>query len=146
MRYNEDIQNFPRGVTYWTPGITNQKDREREALSLLINPTQSIYDFVLSKLDYDCAYLFRQLCYRTIIIKQTTYELPTSKQQKAEICKLTFLEQHTRKIKNDYFLYSREAKSIGNAKRVRILCEEHHFFLLYFWSFFFINFYQSFRL
>jgi len=69
----------------------NEKDRERKALSLLINHIRSFYDLILPTLADVGQHLFCQLCYRTVIIKEINYVLSDAKVCKAKNSKSTFL-------------------------------------------------------
>jgi hypothetical protein len=70
---------------------SKHQDHERETISLLVNPNGSVYDHIRSILKDDCADLFEQLAYRTIIIDQITYELSDRETEEAFKSKLIFL-------------------------------------------------------
>jgi hypothetical protein len=57
-------------------GTEPDTDCERNAFSLVINPTNDIYDYIKSiiRRDNDAVYLFHQLINRAVTIKVATYE------------------------------------------------------------------------
>ena len=56
-------------------GTVNYKNIERNALSLLIQPSEHVkHQLVSMIIDNDCFYLFHQLANRTVIIKPVVYE------------------------------------------------------------------------
>jgi hypothetical protein len=56
-------------------GTVNDKNIERNALSLLIQPSEHVKHQLVSMItDDDCLYLFHQLVNRTVIIKPVVYE------------------------------------------------------------------------
>ncbi len=61
------------------------KDHEREAYSLLINPSQYTRDRLVSILDDECAYLFHQLVNQTVIIESVIFKTSDEDEDDAKL-------------------------------------------------------------
>ena len=81
-----------RNLKLFVAGGSNaqEKDRERESLSLMINPTPSVYEGIKSFLKGDCLRLFRNLSHKTIIISQITREKTDLEDNMEEKSKVIF--------------------------------------------------------
>jgi hypothetical protein len=70
-------------------GTVNDKDIERNALSLLIQPSEHVKHQLVSMMtEYDCFYLFDQLVNRTVIINPVLYETSDETEEEVAMGKL----------------------------------------------------------
>ncbi|CAM4944735.1 unnamed protein product [Rotaria socialis] len=72
------LKNFNDLRLFIFGGAIYEEDHEREAYSLLINPSASMYEHLATILDTNGINFYHKLLNRTVILKAITYEAPSA--------------------------------------------------------------------